>query len=149
MINCSTVSGIIATRFANLHNEIYHTELSLSNEHALSNAWHRGKLFLSKNLTMFYHKLKKVESVVPHYSFWRGNFNHTDGSTFVQRWFSVVNKIFIVIGLHGNVCCPNNTMAMYVALTTQDGYTGRVTFMSNLTCCLVKIFVHMTHWCHG
>ena len=37
-----------------------------------------------------------------------------------------------VMGLHGNVCCP-------------DG-TGRVTFMSNLSCCLVKIFVHMTHW---
>ena len=38
----------------------------------------------------------------------------------------------IVIGLHGNVCCPNNT--------------GRVTFVSNLSCCLVKFFVHTTHW---
>ena len=37
----------------------------------------------------------------------------------------------IVIGLHANVCCPSNT--------------GQVTFMSNLSCCLVKIFVHMTH----
>ena len=35
-------------------------------------------------------------------------------------------------GLHGNICCPNNT--------------GRVIFMSNLSCCLVKIFVHLTHW---
>ena len=37
-----------------------------------------------------------------------------------------------VIGLHGNVCYPNNT--------------GQVTFMSNLSCCFVKNFVHMTHW---
>ena len=44
-----------------------------------------------------------------------------------------VNLMAIVIGLHGSVCVPNNT--------------GRVTFMSNLSCCLVKIFVHMTHCC--
>ena len=41
----------------------------------------------------------------------------------------------IVIGLHGNVCCPNKT--------------GQVTSMSNLSCCLVKTFVHMTHCIEG
>ena len=38
----------------------------------------------------------------------------------------------IVKGLRGNVCHPNDT--------------GRITFMSNLSCWLVKIFVYMTHW---
>ena len=45
-----------------------------------------------------------------------------------------VKSMALVIGLHGNVCCPNNT--------------GQVTFMSNLSCCLVKFFVHSTH-CTG
>ena len=42
-----------------------------------------------------------------------------------------LNLMAVVIGIHGNVRCPNNT--------------GWVTFMSNLSYCLVKIFVHMTH----
>ena len=57
------------------------------------------------------------------------------GYVFSNLTCGQVKLMAIVIGLHGNVYCPNNT--------------GRITFMSNLSCCLVKSFVHMTHWwCH-
>ena len=57
-----------------------------------------------------------------------------DGYVFSKLSCGQVELLDIVIGLHGNACSPNNT-----------GVTGQVTFMSKLSCCLVKIFVHMTH----
>ena len=59
-------------------------------------------------------------------SFWTGL------ATFFSNMSSGQAKLMAtVIGLHGKACCPHNT--------------GWVTFMSNLSCCLVKIIVHLTH----
>ena len=60
-----------------------------------------------------------------------GSFGGRTGYIFSSLSCGQVISVAFVIGLHGNICCPNNT--------------GRVIFMSNLSSCLIKIFVHLMH----
>ena len=56
------------------------------------------------------------------------------GYVFSNLTCGQVKLMAIVIGLHGSVYCPNNT--------------GRVTFMSNLSCCLSHRWCHEFHYEH-